>query len=148
LNDSLHSYTYDAENRIISVDGATTYMYDAEGRRVNRISGGGSLDYLFDPAGRQIAEVGAGGVWDREEIYAGGGRHLATYTGSTTYFHNSDWLGTERVRTNLAGNIVETCQGLPFGDGQACNGGDFSPMHFTAKQRDVESNLDNFGARY
>lgn len=34
LNDGFHSYKYDAENRIISVDGAaTTYTYDAEDRR-------------------------------------------------------------------------------------------------------------------
>lgn len=146
INDGTYQYTYDAENRLIAVNSAT-YMYDAEGRRVNKNLAGASLDYLFDPAGRQIAEVEAGGVWDREEIYVAG-RHLATYTGSTTYFHNSDWLGTERVRTNISGNISETCQSLPFGDGQVCNGGDFSPVHFTAKQRDTESNLDDFGARY
>jgi RHS repeat-associated protein len=145
LNDSFHSYTYDAENRIITVDGGMIYTYDAEGRRVNK-TGGASLDYLFDPAGRQIVEV-AGGVWDRAEVYVGG-RHLATYNGGTTYFHNADWIGTERVRTNLAGTIAESCQSLPFGDGQVCNGGDFSPMHFTGKPRDTESSLDDFPARY
>lgn len=34
----MHSYTYDAENRIVSVDGGATatYAYDAAGRRVIR----------------------------------------------------------------------------------------------------------------
>jgi YD repeat-containing protein len=41
LSDGIHHYTYDAENRLISVDnGATTYTYDAQGRRVTKISEG------------------------------------------------------------------------------------------------------------
>jgi RHS repeat-associated protein len=77
-----------------------------------------------------------------------GGRHLATYSGTTTYFHNADWLGTERVRTDVNGNIYETCQGLPYGDGQVCAGGEVTPMHLTGKHRDTETNLDDFPARY
>src|SRR5579859_1346639 len=39
---------------------------------------------------------------------------------------------------------------LPFGDGQSTSGScaDPSPMHFTGKERDTETGLDNFGARY
>ena len=148
MNDSLHTYVYDAENRIIQVDGGNTavYTYDAEGRRVRKVAGT-TVDYVYDHGGRQIAELTTSGAWNRQEVYVGG-RHLATYSGTTTYFHNSDWLGTERVRTDVNGNSYETCQSLPFGDGQACVGGDPSPMHFTGKQRDTESNLDGFPARY
>ena len=46
--------------------------------------------------------------------------------------------------------MCETITSLPFGDGQnittTCS--DPSPMHFTGKQRDSESGLDYFGARY
>ena len=82
-------------------------------------------------------------------MYAGG-RHVATYASSTTYFDLGDWLGTERVRTTAAGVKCETVTSLAFGDGQAVTGscGDPSPLHFTGKQRDAESGLDNFGARY
>jgi RHS repeat-associated protein len=75
---------------------------------------------------------------------------VATYTGNTTYFALGDWLGPERVRTTAAGVSCETVTSLAFGDGQAVTGscGDPSPMHFTGKQRDTESGLDNFGARY
>jgi len=144
LNDGTHTYTYDAENRISTVDGGNTatYTYDAEGRRASK----NTFTYLYDLAGHQVAELNSGS-WDRGEAYAGG-RHLATYSGGTTYFPHVDWLGTERVRTNAAGNIAETCISLPFGDGQSCTGSDSSPMHFTGKQRDTESNLDYFGARY
>ena len=42
----------------------------------------------------------------------------------------------------------ETCTSLPFGDALTCSGSDPSPIHFTGKERDSESGLDNFGARY
>jgi len=65
-------------------------------------------------------------------------------------FSHSDWLGTERVRSNVLGASCETISSLPFGDGQAISGscGDPTPMHFTGKERDSEAGLDNFGARY
>jgi RHS repeat-associated protein len=40
---------------------------------------------------------------------------------------------------------------LPFGDDLTCTGtavGEVSPLHFTGKERDLESGLDYFGARY
>jgi RHS repeat-associated protein len=42
----------------------------------------------------------------------------------------------------------EICTSLPFGDWLQCTGSDSSPMHFTGQERDSESGLDNFGARY
>jgi RHS repeat-associated protein len=156
-----HKYFYDAENRIIQVDGTlgacstatACYVYDAEGRRVRKTTNsGGSVDYLYDLAGHQASEVGPAGVFNRGELYAGN-RHLATYTAGangSTFFTHTDWLGTERARTDMTAAACETVSSLPFGDGQTISGtcGDVSPMHFTGKQRDSESGLDNFGARY
>ncbi len=150
LSDGTHSYTYDAENRIVQVDGGSTatYIYDANGRRVRKTTSAGSIDFLYDLAGHQIAEVSSGGGWNRGEVYVGT-RHLATYKNSTTYFIHADWLGTERVRSDTSGAPYETCTSLPFGDWLTCSGpSDPSPMHFTGKERDAESGLDDFGARY
>jgi RHS repeat-associated protein len=82
--------------------------------------------------------------------------HLGTYilntagTATIFYYTHPDWLGTERARTDLSGNACETISSLPFGDAQSISSscGDISPMHFTGKERDSESGLDNFGARY
>jgi RHS repeat-associated protein len=155
LNDGTHSYTYDAEGRIATVDGGSTasYVYDAEGRRARKTTASaGSVDYLYDLDAHQVAEVGAGGVFNRGELYADN-RHLATYTAGqsgATFFTHSDWLGTERTRTDMTASTCESIASLPFGDGQTitttCT--DVSPMHFTGKQRDPESSLDDFGARY
>ena len=107
INDGLgHTFTYDAENRIVGVNGGSAaYVYDAEGRRAQKTVAGATVDYLYDLSGHQVAEVGSSGTWNRGEIYAGG-RHLATYSGGTTgttYFIHGDYLGTERMRSNLAG---------------------------------------------
>jgi len=57
-------------------------------------------------------------------------------------------LGTERMRTDVNGAVYETCTSWIYGDVLSCNGGDPSPLHFTGKQRDPETNLDEFPARY
>jgi len=155
LNDGTHSYFYDAENRIVQVDGTlgncstatACYIYNAEGQRIRKTTGSTSVDFLYDLAGHEIAQVSSAGVWQRGEVYAGG-RHLASYSNSTTYFTHADWLGTERARTTATGAVYETCTSLPFGDFLTCSGSDPSPMHFTGKERDSESSLDYFGARF
>ncbi|HYY72549.1 MAG TPA: RHS repeat-associated core domain-containing protein, partial [Candidatus Bathyarchaeia archaeon] len=149
--DGSHTYTFDAENRIVQVDGGATasYVYDANGQRVRKTTGSTSVDYLYDLSGHAITEVSSSGAWNRGEVFAGG-HHVATYGGGTTYFIHADWLGTERVRTSKSGVSCETVTSLPFGDGQATSGscGDPSPLHFTGKQRDSETGNDDFGARY
>ncbi len=52
------------------------------------------------------------------------------------------------MRTTVSGAVYETCASLPFGDGQTCAGADVSQVHFTGKERDSDSGLDYFGARY
>jgi RHS repeat-associated protein len=158
IADSQHHYAFDAENRLVSVDAGVTatYIYDAHGNRVRKTTPVASLDYLYDLANRPFVEVtvpaSGVGTWDRSEVFAGS-RHLATYTGGptgATYNNFADALGTVRRRTTYAGVSCETITSLPFGDGQTTTGtcGDPSPMHFTGKERDLESGLDNFGARY
>ncbi len=148
LNDGSHAYTYDAESRILSVDASATYVYDANGRRVGKKTGGVFVaEYILDQDGRQLAQLGVGGNLVRGEVYAGG-QHVATYNGAGVYFTFPDHLGTERIRRNTDGSALETCTNLPFGDSQQCSGSDVSALHFTGKERDSESGLDNFGARY
>lgn len=158
LNDGTTAYTYDAENRIISAvnstNGTSTYVYNASGQRVRKTTAGtglpdppGTFDFLYDLVGHAMTQLTSGGGWYRSEIYAGG-RHLATYASSTTYFVHSDWLGTERARSSASGAAYQTCTSLPFGDWLSCSAADHSFQHFTGKEHDYETGLENFGARY
>jgi RHS repeat-associated protein len=150
----VHAFKYDAENRLVAASLlGTNYIYDADGRRVEKATGTTLEDYIYDKDGNILsnwitnspsyAEYNANG-WHFMTAYVN-----AAHTAETEYFQHSDWLGTERMRSDINGNIYETCTSLPFGDGLNCTGtADVSPMHFTGKERDPESGLDNFGARY
>jgi YD repeat-containing protein len=77
LNDGVHSYKYDAENRISAVDGgATTYTYDVDGRRVTKNVGGALTAFIYDREGHIILPDPANPTLI--EMYAAG-LHLGTY---------------------------------------------------------------------
>jgi len=70
-------------------------------------------------------------------------------------FYHLDAIGNVRAVTNQAGQIVERHDYLPFGE--ECTAGPCAsnpgltggqPKHFTGKERDTETGLDYFGARY
>jgi len=164
LNDGTHNYAYDAENRIISVDGGSTatYSYDEDGKRAIRTNSvnlfaepSGTQEFLYDLQGRLIHTLAPnGGTSWRPEVYAGS-RHLATENGGADFIH-SDWLGTERQRLvvyhdnngAVTGAVSQTISSLPFGDGLNPTTNNWDILNFTGKERDSESTLDNFGARY
>ena len=131
-------YSYDAENRTISMDnGAATYTYNAKGQRVTKTIGSTTTDFTYDREGHIILMNPATPTFI--EMYTAGS-HLGTYvlnsarTDTVFYYDHADWLGTERARTNLSGTACETIS-LPFGDAQSISGscGDISPAHFTSK---------------
>jgi len=157
LNDKIHTYTYDAENRIATLSGEPEYIYDAEGRRVAKTNSSGAPTsiYILGLGGEQVTELNSSGAWVHSNVFAGGGRLLASYEGPAGtdtagyHYHLTDWLGTKRMQTTASGNQEQTCMSYPFGDGLACTGGpDATEHHFTGKERDVESGLDYFEARY
>jgi RHS repeat-associated protein len=149
-----YTFNYFGDNNLDWVWNGSSHVayfhYDGLGRRTEKVSGSSIYYYYHDLAGHEVAVMDQNGNWIRGEVYAGG-KHLATYVGGTsgtTYFDHGDQVGTGRARTTATGGGAETCQSLPFGDGQSCSGSDISPLHFMDKERDPESNLDDFGARF
>jgi RHS repeat-associated protein len=146
-------YTYDAENRLVTAPGGYSYVYDAEGRRVaKKTSGTITNEYLLDASGGQLVELDGSGNVLHTNIFANG-QLIATYKNDgQTYFHFNDWLGNRRFQTNAAGDAPHTmtCTNYPYGDLLSCSGSgvDATEHHFTGKERDTETGLDNFGARY
>lgn len=144
-----HTYTYDAEGRITQVDGGSTasYWYDAFGRRARRIVGATGYDEVYD-GGQMVTEIRqSDGMWMRSEVYAGG-RHLATYNMGTTFFSHADWLGSERVRSDVNGNSAGTCSSNLYGDNYVCAGTDPSPIKYAGMEYDTETQLNHTQFRY
>ncbi|MFY9554156.1 MAG: RHS repeat-associated core domain-containing protein, partial [Blastocatellia bacterium] len=154
-NDGLHSYQYDAENRVVSIDGGTTvqYRYDPQNRRVTKIVGGAWTHYIWQ--GSQVV-----GEHDANEPYSttyasksarvdyiyGGGALIynRTRTSSTgawaSRFYLSDRLST-RIVLDAGGNVTGRQANLPFGE-QFGESGTQEKHHFTSYERDVESGVD------
>jgi RHS repeat-associated protein len=104
--------------------------------------------YLLGLNGEQVSETDAKGNWLHTNVFANGGL-LATYRDTNTYFALNDWLGNKRAQYSAAGGLT-TYATLPFGDNltSAGSGPDATEHHFTGKERDTETGLDYFGARF
>lgn len=161
--DSLNQYAYDGEGRLCAAYSGggvyTEYIYDAEGQRVGKgsatdLSCNPATDnfsltnfYIIGPTGEQLSEMNGSGHWYHTNVFAGG-KLLATYGGTDTYFALTDWLGTKRVETDSAGNTVSTSYSMPFGDNLVVNGSpDATEHHFTGKEHDSDTGNDYFLAR-
>lgn len=153
INDGSHSYYYDAENRLIQVDGTVgncssataCYTYSALGARLQKTQGSTSTYYLHDLTGRTVAQGTAAAGWQVGYVYLGDSL-LAQYSADTTFFVDADHLGSTRLMTTLTAGVYDSMDYLPFG---AQISGDTGTSHkFTGKERDSESGLDDFGARY
>jgi RHS repeat-associated protein len=135
---------YDAENRLKRLNsGAAIYTYDGDGRRVTKAVGSATTVFIYDVAGRLIAECDS------------------TQSGSSTVtkYVTADHLGSTRVVTGSNGTAVARYDYLPFGEEMGAGvgarttamgygGNDLTRQKFTSKERDAESKMDYFGARY
>lgn len=141
-----YQFQYDAENRLRSStinSGTTTYAYDGNGRRVMKVSPESTTAYVYDAQGQLAAEYSS---------YA----TAPAPPPCTTCYVMADMLGSTRMLTNAAGAVVALHDYLPFGeeivagtDGRdAAWGGPEPKQKFTGKERDTETGLDNFFARY
>jgi RHS repeat-associated protein len=148
---------YDAEGRNTTItsasDGNGSFAYDGEGRRVKKVwtppTGPATTTYyVYDALGQLAAEYSS-------EVSESAG----------TSYPFSDMLGSVRAVTSESGTVEECYDYLPFGRmlSSLDNGRSGSncyplnpdtqidsslPQKFTGKERDAETGLDYFGARY
>jgi RHS repeat-associated protein len=148
------TYAYDGENRLLvatmNSGPPASFVYDGEGRRVQKIVGSGgsavTTTYVHDASGNLAAEYGGTGVTP--------GKNFLT----------DDMLGSTRLVTDGSGNVLRCIDYLPFGEeipagpttgrsgcygtGDYPSSPDVTSLKFTGKERDAETGLDYFGARY
>ncbi len=121
---------------------AAQYVYDGEGRRVQKVMGGVTTNYIYDAQGELAAE------------------YAPNPAATGTQYLTVDHLGSTRLVTNGTGTVVSRYDYLPFGEeifapvgGRTTAMGYLSapdPLNpkFTGKLRDNETGLDFMEARY
>jgi RHS repeat-associated protein len=144
------SYTYDPENRITGAPGYT-YGYDADGNRVEKSTGGssptGTLYWYMTPG--IVAESDLAGNLQSEYVFFDGERVARKDLPSNAVsYYFSDQLKTASVITNSARNIKSESDYYPWGGELSFIANDSNHYKFTGKERDTETQLDYFGARY
>jgi RHS repeat-associated protein len=154
IYDGFNYVLYDAENRSFFDGNVTTYSYNENGQRVRKDIAcpphvGATctktfVEYIYGPNGQVQAEWN-GTAMPFQYVYAG--KLIAEYTDTTTQFIHSDHLGSTRLVTGVGKDILSNIDYLPFGQ-EAVVQATATTHKFTGKERDAESSLDNFGARY
>jgi RHS repeat-associated protein len=143
------NYTYDQENRLTGAAGYA-YTYDADGNRAIKSNGSTGMLYWYMMPG-VVAESDLVGTTKSEYIFFDGER-AARRDGPTgadgVFYYFSDHLKTASVITDSAGVIKNESDFYPWGGELQFLNNDTNHYKFTGKERDSESGLDYFGARY
>jgi RHS repeat-associated protein len=143
---------YDAENRMTSAAGVS-YTYDGDGKRVMKSTAGTPPQpfklYWFGISSDPLFETDAAGNVTDEYIFFAGKRTARRKSPSgEIHYYFADHLGSSRVVTSAAGAILDDSDFYPFGGERVITASTDNPYLFTGKERDPESGLDFFGARY
>ena len=157
-NDGTNTYTYDYENRLISVSGGVTatYSYDPLGRRIQKVTGGSTTNYYFDGA-RVIEERNASDSVVATYVYGSGIDEILTMDrGGTIYYYHQNSLGSVVAVTNAAGAVVERYEYDAYGKvtiydnsyTQLPSSAIGNPYMFTGREYDQETGLYYYRARY
>ena len=164
--DGNYSYTFDAENRLITASGMSggpyCYFYDGDGLRVEKANANGgsctnspTVDVLYwrNLAGDTIAETDSTGSTSNanyHEYIFFAGRRVARSDPSSgnVYYYFADHLGSTRALTQADGTLCFSADYYPYGQEldftTTCN----TTYKFNGYERDAETGLDYAFARY
>src|SRR3989454_8008391 len=146
-----HTYQWDAENRLASVDGVagqacqTTwtacYTYNALGQRVEKKVGSAYTEILYDGYG-YVTAFHDRTTWSQLFIPSVGGRQIMKYQDTVTYFLHTNLLGSTGMITNHAGTPTQDVLYYPWGQRWAYQGSLRDERFASLGQRDAENMLD------
>jgi RHS repeat-associated protein len=170
-SDGAHTYQYDAENRLVTVDSGATaqYAYDYQNRRVKKVAGGNITLYVWEGSHVIAEHDGTVGTYANpgsspygvrsclvDYMYLGSrlvmSRH---YTPNCVYQYgypticHPTWTDSyylsDRLSTRLVldanGNVIGRQGHLPFGEDFG-ESGTQEKHHFTSYERDGETGTD------
>ena len=159
IGDGVHTYQYNYNNRLISVDNGltATYKYDALNRRIQKTvnSTGETINYYY--CGNQIIE-------ERDAFNAVKATYLfgndadavlQMQRDNDSYFYHKNHLGSVVALTDASGNLLERYEYDPFGqpvifdatDNVLSQSGVGNAILFSGRDYDYETGLYYYRAR-
>ncbi len=139
------SYAYNAENQMTSTVGVT-YTYDGDGKRVQKSSG---TLYWYGMGSDSLVETDLQGNNATEYVFFAGKRIARRGPAGQLFYYVADHLGTSRMMVRAGQtSACYSADFYPFGGERVLTNTCPQNYKFTSKERDSESGLDNFGARY
>jgi RHS repeat-associated protein len=144
-----HSYSFDYGNRLRSVAGKASYVYDGLGRRVRDYTTGSKYS-LYSQDGRLMYASDLRQAKVTQYIYLGGSlvafRETPSGGAATVKYQHTDALGTPIAVTDAAKAIIETSEYEPYG--QLVNSTLKDGPGYTGHVQDVATGLTYMQQRY
>jgi RHS repeat-associated protein len=140
------TYVYDAENHLTSAStpaGSATYTYDGDGKRLTKSTG---TMYWYGANSEAFLETDLSNNMRYNYFFFNGQRVGRIDTSNSVTWYLGDHLGSSRVVWSLAAQ--DESDFYPFGGERVISSGTANTYKFTGKERDSESGLDYFGARF
>jgi RHS repeat-associated protein len=129
-------------------DAAAQYKYDPFGRRIEKSVNNVITRYLYDGPNVVTEYDEAGNATAKYTHNLAVDDPLAVQQGSSTYYYHKDGLGSVTALTNAAGSVVKRYRYRGFGEIYSEPGSVVQPYTFTARERDPETGLYYYRARY
>jgi len=117
------------------------YFYDGDGGRIKKVTSAATTTYI-------------GSIFEKtatttiKHIFMGPNRICSVSSTGDKSFYHSDHLGSSNIITNQAGNLIQNCEYLPYGEFSTRTGVSTTHYYFTGKELDDETGLMFYGARY
>jgi RHS repeat-associated protein len=133
---------YDAENRLVSVTGASTanFVYDADGKQVKATVNGVTTYYVGNHYEVKNSVV--------TKYYFAGATRLAIRTGTTLSYLLSDHLGSSSVTTDANGAKTASALYKAFGETRYTLGNLNTDYRFTGQREEASLGIYFFQSRW
>ncbi len=151
-------YSYDAENRLTTVEDfvagnptaafRSTYRYDGLGRRIEKVANGQTKRYIYDGEDILLEYDGTNVLQARYTHGPGIDEPIAVTKGSSTYFYYQDGLGSVTDLTDSTGATAKSYAYDAYGNILESPGTVEQAYTYTGRELDSESGLYYYRARY
>jgi RHS repeat-associated protein len=142
-NDFLHSYSWDAYGRPLTID-TVGITYDALGRMVEQNRSGTYSQFAYSTTGVKL-EILSGQTYQKDFVPLVGGSTEVIPNGGSNFYTHFDWLGSARLATTPSQTVLGDEAYAPFGETYAASG---TPDNsFTGMDQGTVANEYDFPAR-